>query len=158
MGDLDRATQAYESALRMNPFSVPAMNSISCILRTKEEFPKAVEYLQSILQIDSANGEIWGSLGHCYLMMDDLQKAYSAYQQALYHLRDPKVSEQASDQVGDMCLHVIFAGAQALVWHRHFVRSLWLARTCRGGVLPGHANAARLREGERDILPARDNL
>lgn len=26
-------------------------------------------------------------------MMDDLQQAYSAYQQALYHLRDPKVSE-----------------------------------------------------------------
>jgi tetratricopeptide (TPR) repeat protein len=24
-------------------------------------------------------------------MMDDLQQAYSAYQQALYHLRDPKV-------------------------------------------------------------------
>jgi hypothetical protein len=23
--------------------------------------------------------------------MDDLQKAYNAYQQALYHLRDPKV-------------------------------------------------------------------
>ena len=29
--------------------------------------------------------------GHCYLMMDDLQQAYSAYQQALYHLSDPKV-------------------------------------------------------------------
>ena len=91
MGDLDRATQAYEAALRMNPYSIPAMNSISCILRTKEQFPKAVEYLQSILNMDSSNGEIWGSLGHCYLMMDDLQKAYSAYQQALYHLRDPKV-------------------------------------------------------------------
>ena len=25
-------------------------------------------------------------------MMDDLQQAYSAYQQALYHLRDPKVT------------------------------------------------------------------
>lgn len=24
-------------------------------------------------------------------MMDDLQQAYSAYQQALYHLSDPKV-------------------------------------------------------------------
>jgi glucose repression mediator protein len=29
-------------------------------------------------------------VGHCYLMMDDLQQAYSAYQQALYHLSDPK--------------------------------------------------------------------
>ena len=30
--------------------------------------------------------------GHCHLMMDNLQDAYSAYQQALYFLRDPKVS------------------------------------------------------------------
>jgi tetratricopeptide (TPR) repeat protein len=28
-------------------------------------------------------------------MMDDLQQAYSAYQQALYHLRDPKVGSPA---------------------------------------------------------------
>jgi tetratricopeptide (TPR) repeat protein len=28
--------------------------------------------------------------GHCYLMQDDLQKAYSAYQQALYLLPNPK--------------------------------------------------------------------
>ena len=92
MGDYDRAMQAYEAALRLNPYSINAMNSISCILRTKEQYPKAVEYLQSILNMDNNNGEIWGSLGHCYLMMDDLQKAYTAYQQALYHLRDPKVS------------------------------------------------------------------
>ena len=91
MGDLDRAMAAYENALRQNPYSIPAMNSISCILRTKEQFAKAVEYLQSILNLDANNGDIWGSLGHCYLMMDELQKAYSAYQQALYHLRDPKV-------------------------------------------------------------------
>jgi len=32
------------------------------------------------------------SPGHCYLMQDELQKAYSAYQQALYHLPNPKVS------------------------------------------------------------------
>lgn len=32
-------------------------------------------------------------VGHCYLMMDDLQQAYSAYQQALYHLSDPKVGD-----------------------------------------------------------------
>jgi hypothetical protein len=30
-------------------------------------------------------------LGHCYLMTDDLQKAYTAYQQALYRLPNPKV-------------------------------------------------------------------
>lgn len=43
-----------------------------------------------MLNIETNNGEVWGALGHCYLMMDDLQKAYTAYQQALYHLPNPK--------------------------------------------------------------------
>jgi hypothetical protein len=29
--------------------------------------------------------------GHCYLMLDDLQQAYAAYQSALVNLRNPKV-------------------------------------------------------------------
>lgn len=108
MGDLDGAFTAYERALRHNYQSITAMNAISCILRTKENFPKAVEFLQAILKLEANNGEVWGSLGtrffplwdvqtltlptgHCYLMMEDLQQAYAAYQQALYHLRDPKV-------------------------------------------------------------------
>ncbi|KAJ0422744.1 hypothetical protein BJY00DRAFT_300033 [Aspergillus carlsbadensis] len=90
LGDLDGAMSAYEQALRHNQWSVAAMNAISCILRTREQFPKAVEYLQNILKLDPGSGETWGSLGHCYLMMDNLQEAYTSYQQALYHLRDPK--------------------------------------------------------------------
>ena len=39
------------------------MNSISLILRTREEFPKAAEYLHAILKLDNTNGEAWGSLG-----------------------------------------------------------------------------------------------
>lgn len=109
MNDLDGALTAYERALQHNYQSITAMNAISCILRTKENFPRAVEFLQGILKLDQNNGEVWGSLGnyhifsaamlrlivsigHCYLMMEDLQQAYAAYQQALYHLRDPKAS------------------------------------------------------------------
>lgn len=90
LGDLDGAMQAYEKAMQHNNWSVQAMLAISCILRSKDQFTAAVEYLRSILKIESTNGEVWSSLGHCYLMMDDLQQAYSAYQQALYHLPDPK--------------------------------------------------------------------
>jgi hypothetical protein len=53
---------------------------------------KAAEYFQRILKFNEANGEIWGALGHCYLMVDELHKAYSAYQQALYHLANPRVT------------------------------------------------------------------
>ena len=91
MGDLENAVSAYEQALRHNQYSIPAMSAIASVLRTREQFPKAIEYLQNILKLDPNSGESWGSLGHCYLMIDNLQEAYSAYQQALYHLRDPKV-------------------------------------------------------------------
>ncbi|KAF2089937.1 TPR-like protein [Saccharata proteae CBS 121410] len=90
IGDNEGARQCYDHALRHNAWSIPAMQAISCILRTADNFHAAAEYLKNILKIDANNGEVWGSLGHCYLMMDDLQQAYSAYQQALYHLQDPK--------------------------------------------------------------------
>eukprot|EP00158_Paraphelidium_tribonemae_P007968 Partr_v1_DN28415_c1_g1_i2_m41099 putative involved in the repression of many genes in a wide variety of physiological processes. May also be involved in the derepression of at least some target genes. The complex is recruited to target genes by interaction with DNA-bound transcriptional repressors. The complex recruits histone deacetylases to produce a repressive chromatin structure, interacts with hypoacetylated N-terminal tails of histones H3 and H4 that have been programmed for repression by len=89
-GDLDRAMNAYESALRNNPYSVPALTQIAAVYRTRDQFVKAVEYFQRILNIESNNGEIWGALGHCYLMMDDLPKAYNSYQQALVYLPNPK--------------------------------------------------------------------
>jgi tetratricopeptide (TPR) repeat protein len=69
---------------------------------------QAVDYFQRVLNLQQDNGEIWSALGtfqraymrlcidrhfpgHCYLMQDDLQKAYSAYQHALYSLPNPKV-------------------------------------------------------------------
>jgi hypothetical protein len=39
------------------------MQGIACILRTKDAFPAAVEYLRTILKVDPANGDVWGSLG-----------------------------------------------------------------------------------------------
>ena len=63
-GDPDGAMNAYEQAIRHNNYSVQALNAISCILRTKENFPRAIEYLQAILKIDANNGEVWGSLGN----------------------------------------------------------------------------------------------
>ena len=63
MGDLDGAMNAYEQALRHNQWSIPAMSAISCILRTREQFQKAIEYLRNILDLDRQNGESWGSLG-----------------------------------------------------------------------------------------------
>jgi glucose repression mediator protein len=126
LGNLEEAMQAYERALHANPNSVPAMNAISLILRTREEFHKAVDYLQGILKIDANNGEVWGSLGkparaihiasyhptdtlvgHCFLMMDDLQQAYAAYQNALINLPNPKVTNHLSSCETRTCPYVI---------------------------------------------------
>ncbi|EPY53631.1 transcriptional corepressor Ssn6 [Schizosaccharomyces cryophilus OY26] len=88
--DSDKALTAYEAALRQNPYSIPAMLQIATLLRNREQFLLAIEYYQTILDLDPKQGEIWSALGHCYLMRDDLSRAYSAYRQALYHLKDPK--------------------------------------------------------------------
>ncbi|KAI7871531.1 hypothetical protein BDF14DRAFT_1762076 [Spinellus fusiger] len=90
MTQYDKAISYYESALRHNPFSIVALSQIASLCRGREQFGKAVEYFKRILAIQDNNGETWAALGHCYLMMDNLQEAYQAYQQALYHLSNPK--------------------------------------------------------------------
>ena len=73
-----------------------------------------------MLSLQQDNGEIWSALGsfddiylqlrshahlgHCYLMQDDLQKAYSAYQHALYSLPNPKVFAHKSFAKGEFSL------------------------------------------------------
>ncbi|EPB84415.1 glucose repression mediator protein [Mucor circinelloides 1006PhL] len=90
MTDYDKAMSCYESALRHNPYSVVALSQIASLCRGREQFGRAVDYFKRILAIQENNGETWAALGHCYLMMDNLQEAYQAYQQALYHLSNPK--------------------------------------------------------------------
>lgn len=87
-------------------------------------------------------------------MMEDLQQAYAAYQQALYHLRDPKVSPPQCSN----CSRLSAVGTQIMVRYWYFIRSLWLSGACRRGIFPGHAYAAGLRKGKRDLLPSWNNI
>ncbi|WFD17879.1 hypothetical protein MCAP1_000088 [Malassezia caprae] len=90
MSDPTRAMAAYDSALLHNPYSIPALSAMASLYRSMEHFDLAIEYIQRVLDIDRENGEVWGAMGHCYLMMDELEKAYAAYQQALCHLPNAK--------------------------------------------------------------------
>lgn len=63
IGDPDNAIYAFEQVLRHNSWSVPAMLAISSILRGRDRFSQAVDYLQTILKVEPSNGEVWGSLG-----------------------------------------------------------------------------------------------
>lgn len=112
------AMHAYQRARQANPNSIGAMNAIGMLLKAQEAFDKALEYFRAIVQLEQNNGEAWGNLGllhvcstlgallthatgHCYLMTENLQKAYDAYQQALVNLRDPKVCSQLLVQLHD---------------------------------------------------------
>lgn len=54
-------------------------------------FLKAVQYLQQAVAFDDKDGHTWEELAYCYLMINDLQNSYTAYQHALYHIQNPKV-------------------------------------------------------------------
>jgi glucose repression mediator protein len=63
MQDQDRALTAFEHALRHNPSSILGLNAVASIARSREDFNKAIEYFQRILNIKQDNGEVWGSMG-----------------------------------------------------------------------------------------------
>ncbi|KAG2176381.1 hypothetical protein INT43_005615 [Umbelopsis isabellina] len=90
MNDNDRAMKCFENALRHNQYSIPALSNIASLCRAREQFQKAIDHFKIILSLQEGNGEIWSALGHCYLMQETLQEAYHAYQQALYHLKNPR--------------------------------------------------------------------
>lgn len=59
--------------------------------RCRSEFPQAAEYLCRTVQMQPDDAVSWAWLGYCYLMLDNMDNAYIAYQQALY--LDPPMGE-----------------------------------------------------------------
>lgn len=90
MNDRERALEAFERVLAVNPNNVRAMTQAGAVLAKKECYPQAVSYLQRAIAADASCGEAWAVLAHCYVMTDDLQKAYQAYQSALNNLPNPR--------------------------------------------------------------------
>eukprot|EP00299_Pterocystis_sp_00344_P014725 c730_g1_i1.p1 GENE.c730_g1_i1~~c730_g1_i1.p1 ORF type:complete len:464 (-),score=68.08 c730_g1_i1:94-1440(-) len=89
-GDLEKAMFAYNRVLHFNPVNPKALIQLASICRKREQYSKAIEYLQVIITLENENGEVWGALGHCFLMLDELRKAYDAYQEALVRLPNPR--------------------------------------------------------------------
>jgi tetratricopeptide (TPR) repeat protein len=51
-----------------------------------QDYNRAIEYFTKLTDICKKNGCAWTALGHLYLLKEDLQKSFSAYQYALYYL------------------------------------------------------------------------
>ncbi|KAG5461559.1 MAG: hypothetical protein BJ554DRAFT_6225, partial [Olpidium bornovanus] len=108
MDDHNLALRAYESALRHNPHSIPALSQLAALCRTTERFDKAVEYFNRLLNVDNTKGEIWGALGHwCVLFACDQN---AAGMPAVYfgavpaedleeHRKDPIAAKDAYERV-----------------------------------------------------------
>lgn len=53
-------------------------------------------------------------------MMDNLQEAYTSYQQALYHLRDPKVVTCRPAGILRLIANLVL-GTKTVVWYWYLV-------------------------------------
>lgn len=69
---------------------VDRINKLAEFCASNGEYQAAIEYYVKLITIDSENGPAWTALGHCYLLVEDLQKSFNAYQRALYSLEDIK--------------------------------------------------------------------
>jgi tetratricopeptide (TPR) repeat protein len=110
LGDWVRALSSYETALRHSPVNIEALTQTANILRQQEKFVEAAEYFTRVIHLNEEAGEVWGALGHCYLMIDDLPKAYACYQQAIMHIPDAKV-RRARDPIksGNLLFSLFFS-------------------------------------------------
>ncbi|KAJ3489389.1 hypothetical protein NLI96_g2166 [Meripilus lineatus] len=96
MGNLEHALSAYENALRHNPMSLPGLTQVAGIARIKENYPKAVDYFQRVLDVQRDNGEVWSALGRFHSQPGKpfgRSLSFSALRpKALYLLPNPKVT------------------------------------------------------------------
>ena len=91
-GSLPSVTQ--EQILSQGPQLLNQLNSVAEFLAAKGDFSDAIKYYERITSFDPENGAAWTALGHCYLLTEELHKAFSSYQKALYSLtdvRDPQL-------------------------------------------------------------------
>jgi tetratricopeptide (TPR) repeat protein len=89
MDDLDRASSVYEQILNRSPRNVQALSQLGALFRSRDQFAKANELFERAIAIDATLGDVHGAMGHCYLMLDDLERAFQSYQLALNHLTNP---------------------------------------------------------------------
>ncbi|CAM9673324.1 unnamed protein product, partial [Phaeothamnion confervicola] len=78
-----------------NPRSPTALAGLATIFKSRGDFRKASDFFQrQALCCNDRDGQVWQDLAYCYLMLNELQSSYTAYQHAIYHSqnqKDPKL-------------------------------------------------------------------
>jgi len=153
--DQDKALRAFETALKHNPNSVLALNAVASIARSRDDFDKAIEYFQRILNIKQDNGEVWGSMGELSalsmslvvltklrtLSVDEGRSAQSIYRLPASALPSPKPKGKYFKS--PLLIADNPARAKAVVWNRYTLRPIWIIRACGRGILKCPPNGAQ---------------
>ena len=78
-GGNDLSVQYFENALRLDENSREAMYAIAYHYQQKDEFKLAVNQYKKMILLNSKDHEIFFNLGHCYIGLDSLDKAYKHF-------------------------------------------------------------------------------
>lgn len=78
----DLAIQYFENALNLSENSREAMYAIAYHFQRKDEFKRAVTEYKNMIKIDPKDHEIFFNIGHCYIGLDSLDKAYKHFDMA----------------------------------------------------------------------------
>ncbi len=82
IGDLDRALNAYELALREQPLMRPALRGAAMIYQQKKDQSSAARYLRMILRSNANDAEVWMNLGDIAIYQGDEVLARECYTRA----------------------------------------------------------------------------
>ena len=82
--DAPLATFYFKKSVALDSTFAPAQISLAQSLFQMEEFSEAIEIYTKLLETDTLNAFLWGSLGDCYSKMALHPLAYSCYQNAFY--------------------------------------------------------------------------
>lgn len=75
----DIAIQYFENALRIKESSREALYGIAYHYQNKKEYNKAIAAYKKMFQINPKDHEVLFNIGHCYIGVDSLSKAYSNF-------------------------------------------------------------------------------
>ena len=75
-----KAGAALQAETSVNGVMTPAnLNKLAEYCATNGDYTSAIDYYLKLTTLDPDNGPAWTALGHCYLLIEDLQKSFNAY-------------------------------------------------------------------------------
>ncbi len=82
-GQLDRAREAFETAVRKDPKQVKSLVNLSRVFLEQDKPGDALEQIQAAIALDSANGSSWRVLGRVDARLGKTDEALDAYRRAI---------------------------------------------------------------------------
>jgi cytochrome c-type biogenesis protein CcmH/NrfG len=95
LDDWDRALDAYETALKLDPKTPRALYGSARIFERKRDFKSAAERLRTILRHEPTNAGAWLKLGDVAVLQGDELLARECYTRAAQI--DPQAAQVAAD-------------------------------------------------------------